>query len=52
MINKINIKTKNDSYSISIENNSIIKNIEKIISKNNKVVFLIDKKVFYIFNIL
>ena len=49
MNKKINIKTKNDSYSINIEKNSIIKNIKKIIYKNNKVVFLIDKKVFYIF---
>ena len=49
MKKKINIKTKNSSYSIYIEKNSIIKNIEKIICSNNKVVFLIDKKVFYIF---
>ena len=49
MNKKINIKTKNGSYSINIEKNSIIKNIKKIIYKNNKVVFLIDKKVFYIF---
>ena len=49
MNKKINIKTKYHSYSISIEKNSIIKNIKKIISKKNKVIFLIDKKVFYIF---
>ncbi len=49
MIKKININIENTSYSIFIENNSIIKNLEKIISKKKKIVFLIDKKVFYIF---
>ena len=49
MNKKINIKTKNNSYSINIEKNSIIKNIKKIIIRSNKVIFLIDKKVFYIF---
>ena len=49
MIYKINIKTKNNLYSINIEKNSIVKNIEKIILKKNKNFFLIDKKVFYIF---
>ena len=49
MNTKINIKTKNNLYSVNIEKNSIIKNIKKIIIKNKKVVFLIDKKVFYIF---
>ena len=49
MIKKININIKKNSYSIHIENNSIIKNLEKIIFKNKKVIFLIDKKVFYIF---
>ena len=43
------LKTKNNSYSIKIEPNSIIKNLKNIISKNNKLVFLIDRKVFYIF---
>lgn len=49
MIKKINIKTKNERYSIKIEPNSIIKNLKNIISKNKKLIFLIDKKVFYIF---
>ena len=49
MNKKINIKTKNNSYSIIIEKNSIIKNIENIILKKNKIIFLIDEKVFYIF---
>ena len=49
MNKKISIKTIDNTYSINIEKDSIIKNIEKIILKNNKVVFLIDKKVFYIF---
>ena len=48
----INIKTKNNCYSINIEKNSIVKNLKKIISKNKKVVFLIDRKVFYIFKLL
>ena len=39
MIRKINIKTKNNIYSILIENKSIIKNLNKIINnlKNNKL---------------
>ena len=49
MNKKINIKTKNNYYTINIEKNSIIKNIKKIVSKDKKVIFLIDKKVFYIF---
>ena len=49
MIKKINIKTKDKKYSIIIETNSIIKNIKNVISQNKKSIFLIDKKVFYIF---
>ena len=49
MIRKINIKTKNNIYSILIENKSIIKNLNKIINKKKKLFFLIDRKVFYIF---
>jgi len=49
MNKKIILKTKNNTYSINIEPNSIVKNLKNIIAKNNKVIFLIDKKVFYIF---
>ena len=49
MIKKINIKTKNNIYSILIENKSIIKNLNKIINKKKKLIFLIDRKVFYVF---
>lgn len=49
MIKKIIIKSKETKYSIAIESNSIIKNINKIISENKRVIFLIDKKVFYKF---
>ena len=50
MNKKIILKTKNNTYSINIEPNSIIKNLKNIIAKNNKLVFLIDRKVFFIFN--
>lgn len=46
MVKKIKIQNKNINYLIEIESNSISKNINKIISDNKKVVFLIDKKVF------
>ena len=49
MNKRIHIKTNTSSYFINIEKNSIIKNIKKIIYENNNVIFLIDKKVFYIF---
>ena len=49
MNKKIILKTKSNTYSINIEPNSIIKNLKNIIEKNNKLVFLIDRKVFYIF---
>ena len=49
MIKKIKLKTKNDIYSINIEPNSILKNLKKIITKKEKIIFLIDRKVFYIF---
>ena len=49
MIKKINILIKEKKYSIEIEQNSIKKKIEKIISKNTNVIFLIDKKVFNVF---
>ena len=49
MNKKITLKTKSKIYSINIEPNSIVKNLNKIISSNDKAVFLIDRKVFYIF---
>ena len=49
MNKKITLKTKDNTYSINIEPNSIIKNLNKIINTNQKVVILIDRKVFYIF---
>tara|TARA_B100000902_G_C27304029_1_gene914391 strand:- start:1535 stop:2605 length:1071 start_codon:yes stop_codon:yes gene_type:complete len=45
----INIKIKNKSYKINIEDNSIKKKLNKIISLEKKVIFLIDKNVFYVF---
>ncbi len=49
MNKKITLKTKNNIYSINIEPNSIVKNLNNIIVINKKVVFLIDRKIFYIF---
>ncbi len=49
MNKKINLKTKNNVYSIHIESNSIIKNLNRIISKKEKIIFLVDKKLYYIF---
>ena len=49
MNKKIILKINNNIYSINIESNSIVKNLKKIIATNNKIVFLIDRKVFYIF---
>ena len=49
MNKKITLKTKDNIYSINIEPNSIVKNLNKIITANNKIVFLIDRTVFYIF---
>ena len=49
MIKKINITTKENNYFIEIEVNSINKNLQKIISDNKKIIFLIDRKVFNIF---
>ena len=49
MIKKINILTKENKYSIEIEVNSIKKKIKNIISNNNNVIFLVDKKVFNVF---
>ena len=49
MNKKIVLNTKNIIYSINIEQNSIVKNLNQIISKNKKIIFLIDRKVFYIF---
>ena len=43
MNKKITLKTKNDIYSINIESNSILKNLNKIISNKEKIVFLVDK---------
>ena len=45
----INIKTNNGNYSIIIEGKAILKNLNKIISKNKKLIFLIDRKVFHVF---
>ena len=36
MIKKINIKTRNDVYSIKIEGNSILNDLKKIITKEKK----------------
>ena len=49
MNKKITLRIKDNTYSINIEPNSIIKNLNKIITSNNKVIFLIDRKVLYIF---
>ena len=49
MIKKINISTKQNNYSIEIETNSIKKKLKQIINRNNKVIFIIDKKVFNVF---
>ena len=49
MNKKITLKTKDNIYLINIEPNSIVKNLNKIITANNKTIFLIDRKVFYIF---
>ena len=49
MIKKIIIKNRETKYSIIIESNSITKNINKIISENKRIIFLIDEKVFYKF---
>tara|TARA_Y100001970_G_scaffold269704_1_gene362605 strand:+ start:6047 stop:7114 length:1068 start_codon:yes stop_codon:yes gene_type:complete len=49
MNKKINLKIKNNSYSIFIEPNSIVKNLRKILAQNEKKIILIDRKVFYIF---
>ena len=49
MNKKITLKTKDNIYTINIEPNSIVKNLNKIINTNNNAVFLMDRKVFYIF---
>ncbi len=49
MIKKININTIKNKTKIKIENNSIHRNLLKIVSENKKIIFIIDKKVFYIF---
>ena len=49
MIKKINILTKENKYPIEIETNSIRKKLKYIISNNNNVIFLIDKKVLNVF---
>ena len=49
MNKKIILKTKKNIYSINIESGSILKNLKKIINKKQKKIFLIDRKVFYIF---
>ena len=49
MNKKITLKTKDNIYLINIEPNSIVKNLNKIITANNKLVFLIDRKVFFFF---
>ncbi len=45
----IKISTKEQNYSIEIENNSIIKKLEKITSNQKNTIFLVDKKVLKIF---
>ena len=49
MNKKIKLKLNNNIYSINIEPNSILKNLKNIISTNTNNVFLIDRRVFYIF---
>ena len=49
MKKRIALTTKNNTYLINIEPNSIVQNLNKFINTNNKVIFLIDRKVFYIF---
>ncbi len=49
MNKKINIKTKEKSYSIEIENNSFHKKLEKITSIKKNTVFIVDNKVLKIF---
>ena len=49
MNKKISILIGKSKYSIEIEVNSIKKKILQIINKNNNVIFLIDKKVFSVF---
>jgi len=49
MNKKIVFKIKKNIYSIFIEANSIEKNLNKILLKKENNIFLIDKKVFYIF---
>ena len=46
---KIVYKNEKEAYSINIEYGSIVKNLENLILKKNKKIFLIDSKVFYIF---
>ena len=49
MKKRIILKTKNKNYTINIEPESIVKNLQTIINKHDKSVFLIDRKVFYVF---
>jgi len=49
MNKKIIIRTKEQSYSIEIEYNSIYKKLDKITYRKNNTIFLIDKKVLKIF---
>ncbi len=49
MNRKIKIKNKNTNYLINIESNSIKKHLDRIVASKEKLIFLIDKKVFYIF---
>ncbi len=49
MNKKINITIKKKKHLIEIEKNSISKKIESIISQNNNVIFLVDKKIFNVF---
>tara|TARA_X000000368_G_scaffold408369_1_gene388930 strand:+ start:322 stop:447 length:126 start_codon:yes stop_codon:yes gene_type:complete len=39
MNKKITLKINDNIYSINIESNSIVKNLKKIIAKNNKINF-------------
>src|SRR6056300_22345 len=49
MNKKITLKTKDNIYTINIEANSIVKNLNKIIINKNNAICLINRKVFYIF---
>ena len=49
MNKKIILNISKKKYSVEIEVNSIKKKIDKLVNSNNNVIFLIDKKVFNVF---